>query len=137
MPWDATPGGGFTTARPWRRFAPGRERANVAAETGDSASLLSHYRDLIRARHASPALRSGRLEVLRATGPLLVFLLTQADECVPVAHNLRDRPASAPVSVRTSRAVPLFASRGAALASSGGGWVTTLPANGSAAFRLQ
>ncbi len=137
MPWDATPGGGFTTGHPWHRFAPGQERANVAAETGDPASLLSHYRDLIRARHASAALRRGRLEVLRASGPLLVFLRSQGDERVLVAHNLGDRPASAPVSVQAGRAVPLFASRGAAMASSGGEWALTLPANGSAAFQLR
>ena len=50
MPWDAgSPGGGFTTGTPWFPFAPGRETANVAAQSADPASLLSRYRALIRA----------------------------------------------------------------------------------------
>ena len=50
MPWDATPGGGFTTGQPWYPFAPGKATANVAAQTGDPGSPLSRYRNLIRAR---------------------------------------------------------------------------------------
>ena len=41
MPWDDSPGGGFTTGKPWFDFAPGQETANVAAEAGDPGSLLS------------------------------------------------------------------------------------------------
>jgi glycosidase len=137
MPWDATPGGGFTTGQPWYGFAPGQERANVAAQTGDPDSLLSHYRDLVRARHASPALARGRLDPLPSSGPVLVFLRTQGDERVLVAHNLGGRPASAPVAVEAGGAVPLFAPHGAAMGSSGGGWVVALPPHGSAVFRLQ
>jgi len=37
---------------------------NVAAETGDRESLLSHYRTLIFLRNAHPALRTGRLYLL-------------------------------------------------------------------------
>ena len=137
MPWDATPGGGFTSGRPWHRFAPGRERANVAAQAGDPGSLLSHYRDLVRARHASPALARGRLELLSSGGPLLVFLRARGDERVLVAHNLGDEPASAPVHVEAGGAAPLFASRGATIAPALAGWIVSLPPRGSAAFRLR
>ncbi|HEX6177340.1 MAG TPA: alpha-amylase family glycosyl hydrolase, partial [Thermoanaerobaculia bacterium] len=51
MPW--TPAGGFTVGTPWHAFAPGVGQANVAAQTADRSSLLSHYRDLIRARKSS------------------------------------------------------------------------------------
>ena len=64
MPWDASPGGGFTTGTPWFGFAPGRETANVAAQTNDPGSLLSRYRDLIRARKVAPALAKGDLVLL-------------------------------------------------------------------------
>ncbi len=136
MPWDETPGGGFTTGRPWHPFAPGRQLANVAAQTGDPASLLSHYRDLIRARHASPALARGRLDLLRASGPLLIFLRSLGEERVLVAHDLGDRPATAPVAVRASAAFPLLASPGASIVSSGGEWVVALPPHGTAIYRL-
>ena len=59
MPWDASPGGGFTTGTPWFGFAPGRETANVAAQTNDPASLLSRYRSLIRGAEG-PRRRSRR-----------------------------------------------------------------------------
>src|SRR5205085_6987473 len=64
MPWDASAGGGFTTAwRPWQSFAPGHERTNVAAQAGDPSSLLSRYRTLLRLRHASETLRRRQLDV--------------------------------------------------------------------------
>jgi glycosidase len=94
MPWTAE--GGFTDGgRPWRDFAPGRETANVAAQTGDPGSLLSHYRRLIRARKASPALRRGRLELLTVEGPVLAYLLARDGETALVAHNLSATEATA------------------------------------------
>jgi alpha-amylase len=98
MPWDATPGGGFTTGAPWFAFAPGRETANVAAQTGDPASLLSRYRSLIRARTDAPSLAKGDLTVLTpllGTTPVLAFLRTTPTETVLVAHNLSDGFATA------------------------------------------
>ena len=92
MPWDSSQGGGFTTAEPWHDFAPGRETANVAAQTGDPGSLLSRYRNLIRARHASAALSRGALEVLSGSGPLLAFLRREGTERVLVVHNLGGQP---------------------------------------------
>ena len=93
MPWDASSGGGFTTGTPWFGFAPGRETANVAAQTNDPASLLSRYRNLIRARKAAPALAKGELVLLSPlTGisPVLAFLRRTTDETILVAHNLSD-----------------------------------------------
>ncbi|MFN7985973.1 MAG: alpha-amylase family glycosyl hydrolase [Thermoanaerobaculia bacterium] len=98
MPWDATNGGGFTTGTPWFAFAPGRETANVAAQTGDPSSLLSRYRALIRARRDAPSLAKGDLTLLTplsGTTPVLAFLRTTPTETVLVAHNLSDSFASA------------------------------------------
>lgn len=93
MPWDATPGGGFTTGTPWFGFAPGRDTANVAVQTGDPASLLSRYRSLIHVRTASEALRTGEIQLLTpssGSSPLLAFLRTSASERVLVVHNVGD-----------------------------------------------
>ncbi len=89
MPWDGSPGGGFTTGAPWTAFAPGRESATVAGQLHDPASLLSHYRDLIRARAASRALGAGRL-VRLASGqtPVLAFLREHPADRVLVVVNL-------------------------------------------------
>jgi alpha-amylase len=136
MPWDATPGGGFTTGKPWHRFAPGLEKTNVAAQSGDPASLLSHYRALIRARHASPALAVGRLEVVSREGSVLAFLRTEGQERVLVAHNLGDKAVEVPVAVAARKGSPLFATPGASVALADGSARLTLPANGSVIFRL-
>jgi glycosidase len=137
MPWDATPGGGFTSGRPWHAFAPGRERANVAAQTGDPGSLLSHYRRLVRARHASRALSRGALEILRSQGPLLAYLCTEGSERVLVAHNLGDGPLAASLPVAGSRAEPLFATPGLSLRLAGGEAHAALPPHGSGVFRIE
>jgi len=136
MPWDGTPLGGFTTATPWRRFAPGHERTNVAAQTADPASLLSHYRKLIRARHASPALSTGGFELVSAEGPLLAFLRTSGTERVLVAHNLGGQVLSTTLPVPTGPVATLFASEGTSVAPSATELHVSLPPNGTGIFRL-
>lgn len=98
MPWDGTPSGGFTAGTPWFPYAPGRDTANVAAQTGDPSSLLSRYRSLIRLRKDAPALAKGDLVLLSPTSgvtPVLAFLRTTAKETLLVVHNLSDAFVSA------------------------------------------
>lgn len=60
MPWTGeAPGFGFTSGEPWEPMAPDVEATKVAAQTGEPASLLSHYRSLIAMRAAHPALGAG------------------------------------------------------------------------------
>lgn len=132
MPWDASTGGGFTTGTPWHDFAPGREKANVAAQTNDARSLLSHYRRLIRARHGSRALQRGRVDVVVGEGPVLAYTLTDGDERVLVAHNLVDAPRGAAVPV-TGAAQPLLVAEGASLADG----KVSLPAYASGVWQLK
>ena len=136
MPWNATPGGGFTTGTPWQRFAPGRDTANVAAQTGDPASLLSHYRRLVRARHASPALAHGELSLLSSEGPLLAFVSTSGPERVLVVHNLGAAPVRTPLPVAAKGVAPIYATPGASVAIHGGEALVELPAHGSGIYRL-
>lgn len=136
MPWDGTAGGGFTTGKPWHGFAPGRDSTNVAAQTGDPGSLLSHYRRWIRARHASPALARGRLGILQGEGPVLAFLRTQGSERVLVAHNLGPEREEVSFQVDASRADPLLATDGAAATRDAGTIRLVLPPYASGAFRL-
>lgn len=100
MPWTGeAPGFGFTSAaEPWQPMAEDVETANVAVQTDDPNSLLSHYRTLIALRAAHPALGSrGALlpieasdraiyAVLRhdaASGEKLVVVSNLSDETVP------------------------------------------------------
>jgi glycosidase len=50
---------GFTSGTPWRAPFSDFEERNVALQTDDPDSLLSHYRDLIHLRHNHEALRVG------------------------------------------------------------------------------
>jgi len=136
MPWDGTAGGGFTTGKPWHRFAPGQDTTHVAAQTGDPASLLSHYRRWIRARHASPALARGSLRILQGEGPVLAFVRAQGSERVLVAHNLGPDPQEVSFTVEATRAEPLLATDGAAATRDGGTVRIALPPYSSGAFKL-
>ncbi len=109
----------------------------MAAQTGDPASLLSRYRALIRARHASPALSRGALEVVEARGPVLAFLRTLAEERVLVAHNLGGEPATASAPVAAHGAEAILALEGAAASADGGAVRVSLPPHSTGIYRLR
>jgi len=98
LAWDASaPGYGFTGGSPWEAMAPGVESANVATQTGDPGSLLSHYRALIGLRMASAALRDGDLIPIGQASPgIYAYLRHGAGETVLVVANLTDGPISDP-----------------------------------------
>jgi alpha-amylase len=141
MPWDATPGGGFTTGKPWFDFAPGKETANVAAETSDPGSLLSCYRFLIRARHNSAALEKGDLKLLspaEGATPVLAYLRQHGGERVLVVHNLGASAADAGPFAVSGAPDPLFASPGVAPPRAAPeGLAVHLPPHGSGVWRLR
>ena len=139
MPWDPSPGGGFTRGAPWFPFSPGRETANVASETADPSSLLTRYRSLIRARRSSAALRTGDLQLLASgSSQVLAFLRTSPDEGVLVVHNLSGAPQVAVTPAHcASEPETLFADPGASIVAEGGSCRVTLPPRGSAAWRLK
>jgi len=89
MPWDASPGGGFTSGKPWFPFAPGRETENVAAQVSDKSSQLATYRRLVHLRASSDALRHGNLELLPSGGSdLLAYVRRHGKNALLVVHNL-------------------------------------------------
>jgi alpha-amylase len=140
MPWDASAGGGFTTGQPWYGFAAGKQTANVAAEAADPGSLLSHYRRLIRLRHASPALRKGTLTLLGPGdrgAPVLAFLRATPQEQVLVIHNLGVEEVEAgPYALKAKSLAPLFGSLPAPVKGKGG-WTVKMPAGASGVWRLR
>ncbi|OJH42293.1 alpha-amylase family glycosyl hydrolase [Cystobacter ferrugineus] len=142
MPWDSSASGGFTTGSPWFALAPGHERTNVATQTDDPGSLLSRYRALIRARHASPALERGGLTLLTSTrgrAPTLAFLRTLGSERVLVVHNLGDTSeTTGPLELEAESLEPLFtdASVGSP-GRSGTAWSLTLPGRATGIWRLR
>jgi glycosidase len=67
MQWSADPHAGFSPTTPWQPPNDDYREVNVAAQTTDPDSLLSHYRRLIHLRARHPALRTGSIDVLQAT----------------------------------------------------------------------
>ncbi|TFV54250.1 DUF3459 domain-containing protein [Geodermatophilus sp. DF01-2] len=105
MQWDASPGAGFTTGRPWLPIPPTAGTVNVAAERADPGSLLNLYRALIRLRRRSPALRTGDYRPLPPTDPGLYAYWRQAgDQRILVALNATGRSRTvAPPGTSTGR----------------------------------
>jgi alpha-amylase len=141
MPWDASsPGGGFTTGTPWFPFAPGRETANVAVQSADPASLLSRYRALIRAHHASVALQKGDLRLVTAGGGghVFAFFRATAEEQVLVVHNLSDAIQTAgPYATTATTSETVFADPGASVAVGAGSCSVTLLPRTTGIWRLK
>jgi glycosidase len=94
MPWTGeAPGLGFTDGTPWEPPYDGYEQFNVATQHRDPASLLNHYRALIRARSASPALRYGDvIQVETGSRDVFAYLRTIGEDHVLVVANLAPEP---------------------------------------------
>jgi glycosidase len=137
MPWDTATG--FTSGSPWFPYAPGRERENVAAQTNDPESLLSRYRKLIAARHASSALMKGTIDVLDTSGQVLAFVRTDEKERVLVVHNLSDGfTNSGPLAVSGAGLEKIFADPFVPDPSgASGSWSVILPPRTSGVWRVR
>jgi hypothetical protein len=94
MPWTGEgPAVGFTTGEPWEAADTGFTERNVAAQTGDPESLLSHYRSLIQFRNGSAALRFGNLALVdTGNDRLAAYLRSAGDDHVLVVVNLTGDP---------------------------------------------
>ena len=94
MHWDASPGGGFSTATPWLRVGDTAAH-NVADQAADPRSTLSLYRSLIALRHESAAIGRGsqRSIDLPADAPVVAFLREHEGERMLVAVNCGDAEA--------------------------------------------
>lgn len=88
MQWTAGARAGFTSGTPWVGINASYVTYNVASETSDSTSLLSHYRRLIHLRNNEIALRLGTyLPGYTSSSEVLAFLRQYEDETVVVIVN--------------------------------------------------
>jgi alpha-amylase len=88
MQWTGDATAGFTTGVPWQPLGGNVATNNVAAMAADPASLLSHYRRLIRLRQAVPALRRGGVDVLSpSAAPVVAYLRGEGPQAVLCAVN--------------------------------------------------
>ncbi len=91
MQWSADPFAGFSGAESWRAPAKGFEETNVSSQTGDTSSLLEHYRTLIALRRSNSALRTGEANLLETknTG-IFSAVLKDESETLLILANLTD-----------------------------------------------
>ncbi len=93
MQWSTDAEAGFTSGTPWKPIGPGWESYNVARETDDPASILSHYRNLIWVRNQHAALRVGDLNVVSTSNNALYSILrVSQEEAVLLLINLSGGP---------------------------------------------
>jgi len=77
---------------PWRAPRNDYEQVNVALQSGDSNSLLKHYRTLIALRNSNSALRTGEVSLLNISNPgIYAAILTDKTETLLVLVNLTDK----------------------------------------------
>ena len=95
MQWDNTQGAGFTGGTPWEKINADFSLVNVSKQTGDSASLLEHYRKLIQLRNEHAALRIGKTYVADSKSNKLVsYLRVSKDETLLIIINIDDTSVS-------------------------------------------
>jgi glycosidase len=93
MQWSEADNAGFTTGIPWRAPAVNYLQVNVAGETNDPGSLLSHYRNLIMIRNQHPALRYGSISPISTNNTGVYAALRVSDsETILILLNLTKNP---------------------------------------------
>ncbi|MEN9562984.1 MAG: hypothetical protein RIR73_1228, partial [Chloroflexota bacterium] len=95
MQWTNEKGAGFTSGAPWQAINTDYALINVAAQTGNTDSLLEHYRNLIQLRNAHPALQYGETFVGDAsTKKILTYLRSTGEETLLIVINIDNKPIS-------------------------------------------
>jgi glycosidase len=98
MQWTGESNAGFSSGTPWEPVNADHPRVNVAAQTNDSTSLLSAYRELISLRNQHAALRVGDFYPLEAQDPaIFASLRVSRREMLLVAVNLGSEAVNDPV----------------------------------------
>jgi glycosidase len=89
MQWTQENYAGFSTVPPWQEIGFGWENDNVASQSDNPESLLSHYRTLILVRNQHAALRVGDLKVVTTENDGVYSILRESqDESVLIMINL-------------------------------------------------
>ncbi len=89
MPWTADAvQAGFSTVEPWLPVDPRHVPLSVDVQDADPASILNLSRELIGLRHRYAALRTGRMVMRQAAGPVLSFERGEGNDALLCVFNL-------------------------------------------------
>ncbi|MBM3178081.1 MAG: alpha-amylase [Bacteroidetes bacterium] len=98
MQWNSDINAGFSSAAPWLPVKSDFGIVNVRSQTGDSTSMLEHYRRLIGFRNSFSAFQNGNYEPVNTNSPaLFAFLRTGNKESLLVIQNLSGASIREPV----------------------------------------
>ncbi len=89
IPWNGDDGHGWGPD-PWLPFPPDADIRNVAVQRTAPDTMFRLYQDLLAARHASPALQAGTLELLDEHPDVLSFRRRRGDDERVVHVNFGD-----------------------------------------------
>jgi alpha-glucosidase len=96
MQWNGSANAGFTSGKPWLPVPPSAKGHNVAAETKDSNSVLSFYKQVIHLRRTEPALLEGAYVPLNESDPHVIsYLRKSKDGAILVVLNFSGEPQEA------------------------------------------
>jgi len=97
MQWDRSPGAGFSNTEPWLPLNPDRAVVNVENQEALPDSMLRHYRNLLRIRRGSVALRAGSFHWTDGLPPpCLGYRRVRGEEVFQVLVNFSRSPVSFP-----------------------------------------
>ena len=101
MPWNSAAAdlgfgsaSGATTTRAWLPIAESHRALAVDRQEADAASLLNHYRQLLKWRRGHPALIDGEMDLLPSHDQVLAYERRASGERLLCAFNLSDREAT-------------------------------------------
>ena len=101
MPWqDDALHCGFSSGTPWLPLGADHPPLSVNRQEADPDALLHWARRMIAFRNAHPALRRGRMEIIRAEGDLLLFARELDGVRLLCMFNLGDTELPVPSDVR-------------------------------------
>ena len=100
MQWDAGENAGFSTAEPWIAVNPNYVNINAAAESKDENSVLNFYKQLIKLRNSTPALKYGTFRMLYPEHKqLFAYERSYAGNTYTVVCNLSREDCAVPAEV--------------------------------------
>ena len=89
MQWNTSSNAGFSTANPWRNVGSNYLSNNVSTQSAQPNSLLNHYKQLIKLRNNTPALKRGKyLPITSSNNQCLNYARSYGEQVVVLVHNL-------------------------------------------------
>jgi alpha-glucosidase len=93
MPWDDSPGAGFTTGRPW---LPLGQQVSVAKQQSSPTSMLHLYRSLVKLRRSHSVLVNGMVQKVATDNHVLRYERVGTKQIILVLLNFSSDPMTVP-----------------------------------------